>query len=47
MEENPYKAPAEAGATLTDYRRICGWCAWAMLATVVIINFVVPFLVRD
>jgi hypothetical protein len=46
MEENPYKAPGEVGAGLSDYRRIAGWCAWAMLVGVVVLNPVAAILRR-
>jgi hypothetical protein len=46
MEENPYRAPDEPGATVTsDHRRIFAWCAWAMLAIVVLINVVMTIVV--
>ncbi|HWB08989.1 MAG TPA: hypothetical protein VG826_07185 [Pirellulales bacterium] len=44
MEENPYEAPRETGAALRDYRQVCGWCAWAMLAVVVILNIAMAFI---
>jgi len=47
MNENPYRAPAETGPALSDYRRrICGWCAWAMLAGAVLVNIAMAFVPR-